>query len=566
VLSQLAWFDEEYLRTDADIKALARKGRGFNLKDQALLGPKQKQAMRNALAVYKDFADRGQIELSVSPLYHPILPLICDSNICQIAHPYTPLPSQFAYPGDAEEQLRRARQYLEEKFGITPAGLWPSEGSVSDQTLALAARSGFSWAATDEGVLAQTLGHAATRDDVYRPYLWKQHAGQISVLFRDHSLSDLIGFVYSRVDPEEAAHHFLESIIASCTPLLERGETPVVSIILDGENAWENYAENGRPFLKKLYEQLAQEERITVTTISEALANVPTREIPQIFPGSWIDANFDIWIGAQEDNTAWELLLRARKKYDETLSSAKARSIPQADIAAAREELLIAEGSDWCWWYGPEHYSANRAEFDQLYRDHLSNVYRLLGEQAPAELGKPILRETGATFHDLPAGFIQPTIDGKQTSPHEWQDAGRYKMTFGSAAIHARRPIIEALYYGTDARNIFFRLDLAEHVAAAAPLTFQFRIRNVEGTAFYLSVGSDAAASLAGHPELPEGSVMAAVDEVCEVQISMSLLHIRPGDPLLFLLTVYRNDLPVGVMPPTGELELRCSPMIAAAF
>ena len=232
------------------------------------MAAKQQQAMRNALAVYKEFADRGQIELSVSAFYHPILPLICDSNICQVAHPYIPLPSQFVYPGDAEEQMRRARRFLEESFGHAPAGLWPSEGSVSDQTLAIAARAGFTWTATDDGVLARTIGHAASADDIYHPYLWRQQGSQIRVLFRDERLSDLIGFVYSRVDPEEAAEHFVGSVIGNCAPLLERGETPVVPIILDGENAWENYPENGRPFLRNLYERLAQESQIAVTTMS----------------------------------------------------------------------------------------------------------------------------------------------------------------------------------------------------------------------------------------------------------------------------------------------------------
>jgi alpha-amylase/alpha-mannosidase (GH57 family) len=566
VLSQLAWFDEEYLRSDPDIRKLAQKGRHFELHEQALLGPKQQQAMRNALAVYKEFADRGQIELSVSALYHPILPLICDSNICQVAHPYTPAPSLFAYPADAEEQLRRARGHMEDRFGRSPAGLWPSEGSVSDQTLAIAARVGFAWTATDDGVLSRTVGHPASVDDTYRPYLWSQRGSQIRVLFRDQHLSDLIGFVYSRVDPEEAAEHFVGSVIGNCAPLLEQGETPVVPIILDGENAWENYPENGRPFLRKLYERLAQESQIAVTTMSEALATAPAREISQIFPGSWIDANFDVWIGAEEDNAAWELLLKARKKYDEVLSSPQAGAISQADRATAWEELLIAEGSDWCWWYGPEHFSANRAEFDQLYRDHLSNVYRLLAQQVPPEFAKPILRDGQATFHDLPGGFIQPAIDGKLSSRHEWRDAGRYRMTFRSAVMHSRRPVVQELYYGTDGKNIFFRLDFSERSATAAPLLFQFTIRNAENASFSLSVGSNTLSFLEERPELPEGSVVAAVDEICEVQISMSALHIRPGDPIFLLVTLYRNGLPVGLVPPTGELQLRCSPMIAAAF
>lgn len=565
VLSQLAWFDEEYLRNDPDVKALAAKGRGYNLHDQKLLGPKQVQAMRNALAIYKEFADRGQIELSASPFYHPILPLICDSNVAQISHPYVPLPPQFAYPGDAEEQLLRARAYFEDKFGRVPNGLWPSEGCVSDQALDIAARVGFKWTASDDGVLAQTLEHEAKPEDTYRPYLWKRPGSEIHVLFRDQYLSNLIGFVYSRMDPDEAAGHFLDCISTNCAPLLERGETPLVPIILDGENAWENYPKNGRPFLEELYRYISDDPQIDAVTISEALASAPAREISHVFPGSWIDSNFDIWIGAQEDNAAWELLLRARKKYDEIISSSKAARIPEADRQTALEELLIAEGSDWCWWYGPEHFSANRPEFDQLYRDHLSNVYRLLDEPIPPDLGQSLLTESDTTFHDPPGGFIQPTIDGKLTSRLEWQDAGRYRMAGRSGAMHSRRPLVQDLYYGTDGQNIFFRLDLIERPSKTAPLTFQFRIRNSEAETFYLSIGSDGQPSLVGE-SLAAGSVSSVVDELAEVRISMSLLHLRRGDPISLKLTVYRDGLPVAVVPRTGELQLLCSPMTAFAF
>ncbi len=564
VLSQLAWFDEEYLRNDPEIKRLAQKGRGYDLGDQRLLGPKQRQAMRNVLSVYKDFAARGQIELSASALYHPILPLLCDSNIAQISHPYVSLPSQFAYPEDAEEQMRRSRLYFEDKFGVQPVGLWPSEGSVSDQMLELAARSGFRWTASDDGVLAMTLEHDAGPEDTYRPYLWKRDRSEIQVLFRDHRLSDLIGFVYSRMDPDEAAEHFLESVITNCMPLISRGETPVVPIILDGENAWENYPENGRPFLQYLYRSASEDPRVAFVTISEALEATAPHEISHIHPGSWIDANFDIWIGAQEDNAAWELLSRARRKYDEVMASGKLKSIPEADRRTAWEELLIAEGSDWCWWYGPEHYSANRAEFDQLYRDHLSNVYRLLGEPVPAELSKPILLASETSFHELPSGLIQPTIDGKVTSRLEWQDAGRYKMTGRSGSMHSRRPLVQELYYGTDGQNIFLRLDLMER-PAIAPLTFQFKVRTIEKETFYVSVGSGERSPLNAE-SVSQPAISSAFGDVCEVQIPMSLLHVRRGDPIFLSLTIYRDGLPVGLVPPTGELELRYSPMTAFAF
>jgi len=566
VLSQLAWFDEDYLQNDRDIKALASKGRDYDLHDQALLGPKQTVAMRNALTVYKEFADRGQIELSASPYYHPILPLICDSNIAQTAHPYGPLPSQYSYPGDAEEQMRRSCLYFEEKFGRTPDGLWPPEGSVSDETFRLAARVGFRWTATDEGVLTRTLETDANASTTYRAYQWQQREFGIKVLFRDQRLSDLIGFVYARMDPAEAAGHFLQTVTNNSAPFLERGEDALVPIILDGENAWENYPENGRPFLRELYRQISEHPDIAAQTISEALVDLPTHPLDHVFPGSWIGSNFDTWIGAKEDNRAWELLLRARKKYDEVLSSPKASSITEKDKKTAWEELLIAEGSDWCWWYGPEHWSANRAEFDQLYRDHLSNVYRMLHEDVPADLAKRILEDGHAAVSELPSGMIQPTIDGKLSARKEWQNAGRHKIDTPPGAMHSHRPLAQDLYYGTDGQNIFLRLDLAERPTHGTGFTVRFKIRNAANESVELEVSADAIQFSEPYLELPEGSVTAAIEDFCEMRISMTALHIRRGDPIFLRLIIHRDGLPVAWLPSGGELELNCTPMTAFAY
>src|SRR5260370_5226040 len=172
VLSQLTWMDEEYLEKDEEISDLAKKGRNYSREDQELMGRKQLQALGKVVPVYRDFAARGQIEISTTPFYHPIVPLLCDSNVGAVSHPYLPLPSQFAYPGDAEEQLARARTYVASTFGASesdevPLGLWPSEGSVSDQTLEIASRLGFRWIASDYAVLARTLNAPLTPASTY---------------------------------------------------------------------------------------------------------------------------------------------------------------------------------------------------------------------------------------------------------------------------------------------------------------------------------------------------------------------------------------------------------------
>lgn len=391
VWSQLAWFDEDFFENDPGVQSLVTKGRHFTFADQQVVARKQRELIGLVLPTYKRLAESGRIEISTTPFYHPILPLLCDSDIASVSHPNVPLPSRFRYPGDARAQLDMSREYITREMGASPAGLWPSEGSVSDEVFSIAAQSGFRWVATDSGILDRTLGHGLDVDALYRPYVWRQGDRQLHVVFRDHFLSDRIGFDYSKTSAADAAEDLLRSIAGNCQGFLDRNEDALVPVILDGENAWEYYDRNGRPFLRELYRRISHDPRMTAATISEALDRIEARPLDHIFPGSWINANFDVWIGAEEDNQAWEHLLKARKAYDEAVS------VPEAKRRLAFEELLIAEGSDWCWWYGPEHATAQRAEFDQLYRDHLANVYRALGLAVPDELSRPISVQTEMT-------------------------------------------------------------------------------------------------------------------------------------------------------------------------
>jgi alpha-amylase/alpha-mannosidase (GH57 family) len=448
VLSQLVWFDEDVLARDPELIELVRKGRDYSLEDQAVMARKEIESLGRVLPVYREFAARKQIEISATSFYHPILPLICDSDIAAVSHPGVTLPRRFSYPGDAREQLCRTRSYMREKLGVAPVGLWPSEGSVSDEALALAAECGFTWAASDNGVLARTLGRDAGCEATYQAYSWQQQNREMRLLFRDHFLSDLIGFHYQHMGAAQAAEHFLNQVRQNCA-----GRDSLVPIILDGENAWEWYQANGRPFLRELYKRISESDDVEALTISEALARHEARPLGSIFPGSWINANFDVWIGAEEDNLAWELLLDARRAYDD------ARDVPENMRKLAYEELLIAEGSDWCWWYGPEHSSDNRPEFDELYRDHLSNVYRALGQEPPAALSRPILRAQPGEIHEPPSNPVHATLDGEVTSYFEWLGAGRYRPDLRSGAMHGGDAGVRDMYYGCDDQNLYVRID-----------------------------------------------------------------------------------------------------------
>jgi alpha-amylase/alpha-mannosidase (GH57 family) len=558
VISQLLWFDEEFREADAGIQGLFAKGHDYTLDDQRLMGEKQREILGKVIPVYREFAASGQIEVSTTPYYHPILPLLCDSNIASVSHPGVPLPPPFRYPEDARRQLQMAREYVHHEFGVAPMGLWPSEGSVSDEVFALAAETGYRWAASDSGVLSRTLGRGAGVDAIYRPYRWQQSGAQLNCVFRDHFLSDLIGFVYSGMDAHQAAHDFLNRIRENCRGILASGRDALVPIILDGENAWEYYDQNGRPFLRHLCRLISQDPQMSALTVSEALGRMEPEPLSHVFPGSWINANFDVWIGAEEDNQAWSQLLRARETYQ------SADHVPEDRRRLAYEELLIAEGSDWCWWYGPEHDSGNRIEFDQLYRSHLANVYRFLNLSPPEELSRPILRVTVSAMHVDPTGPIQPAIDGEVTSYFEWLGAGLYRVDERSGSMHGKKFLVHEVYYGCDEANLYLRVDFhsgSEQVisemearlnitAGAPPESSHVTVRFEHGRAHVTELQTAAASG----GDTPAAEF--AFKQVLEARLSLAALGASAGAPVRFQFSLWQGGLPMDAVPQQGWIEL----------
>jgi alpha-amylase/alpha-mannosidase (GH57 family) len=550
VLSQVTWFDEEFLDHDAEVVYLVAKGRNFSLEDQALAGRKQREILELVLPAYRRLAQSGQIEISTTPYYHPILPLLCDSNIAAVSHPGVPLPSRFHYPDDARRQLEMAREFFSPGFGGKPRGLWPSEGSVSDEVFAIAAGAGFAWAASDSGVLDRTLGHPAGVEELYRPYLWEQGGHSLKVIFRDHFLSDLIGFVYSRMDAAQAADDFLLRIRENCRGILASGRDALVPIILDGENAWEYYDRNGRPFLRELYRRIPLETNMKALTVSEALALSGAEPIDHIFPGSWIGANFDVWIGAEEDNKAWEYLLRARLTYDRTTA------VPEATRRLAYEELLIAEGSDWCWWYGPEHQSEDRAEFDALYRNHLANVYRALNLTPPEELSRPILKTVAAEFRAAPTARIAPTIDGKITSYFEWLGAGLYRLDGRSGSMHGTRSPVREVHYGADGAQLYLRIDFHESkegTLGGVEVRLRVQGRTEESSGSLGAFDSASGNSFVTGPAFPGANC--AFQRILEASVPLTDFGVEPGQLVRFQFSLWKDGLPMDAIPQQGWLE-----------
>ncbi len=486
VLSQIAWFDEFFLE-EKDIAALVAKGHGYSLDDQKLVIAKEREFLGKVLPAHAEAAKKGSIELSATPFYHPILPLVCDTNAGAVSSPGLPLPqNRFRHPEDAREQLTRGLDLHQKVFGMRPKGVWPSEGSLSEEVLAISHSVGIQWMATDEGVLGRSTGLFFSRDGngrlpaplaekLYNIHRYENGSTAMHLVFRDHTISDLIGFVYSGMPPADAARHLIGTIKDAAQPVLAKGRDAVVSIILDGENAWEYYPKSGREFLRRFYDGLQREPGVEAVTISEAIArHKDFGSMTSLVPGSWINANFNVWIGAPEDNRSWDYLHRAREFYAQNAARAS-----EAQRKLAFEEILIAEGSDWNWWYGPEHHSANDRDFDELYRKHLSNVYQALGAVPPDYLAQPISGAEVRPEFVPQTAYIHPRIAGDKVRYFEWMGAAAYSADHRAGAMHGKQFLLDSVYGGIDATYLYGRLDFKGQLPA---LDFEIVV-NVESWA-----------------------------------------------------------------------------------
>lgn len=580
VLSQIAWMDEFFLQ-DPDIIELVRKGRGYSLDDQRLVVSKEREFLAKVLPAYAAAAQRGAIEISTSPFYHPILPLLCDTDTGAVSHHGLPLPERrFRHPEDAREQIVRGLELHERVFGLRPRGMWPSEGSVSDEVLKLASGAGLNWLATDEGVLGRSISVLFERngsgrllpeaaEKLYQIYRWERDDAAISVLFRDHSLSDLIGFVYSGVPAKDAAADFVHRIKESAEPVLAKGRNAVVPVILDGENAWESYPQSGREFLRRLYGAIQKDASFAARTVSEALEEEKSPEpLRSIFPGSWINANFDVWIGAPEDNLAWDHLSDARDLY-----AGRAATVPAPQKSLAYEELLIAEGSDWNWWYGPEHHSDNDHDFDDLYRKHLSNVYHALGAAPPEALARPITGLQVKPQFTPQTAYIHPRIDGRNIGYFDWVGAATLVADRHTSAMHGKLFLLDTGYAGIDEENLYCRLDFmeppsewaapdttllltVETVAADGRLDLAYRLEAV------ISGGklSEVTFGESGESKNSQPAIQAGLDSIFECQIPLELISAAHGTTLRVRFSLWRDRLPLDALPQEGAIELRVVP------
>lgn len=434
---------------------LRDRGFGFTEQDKKNLVDELAKFVGRIVPLYKSLQEQGAIEVSATPFYHPILPVLIDPRCAKEAMPDVSMPSIGTdFRDHAEKHVSSAVDYYKDIFGHAPAGMWPAEGSISDEAAAMFRRAGLRWIAGDEDVLAASidtdLHDEDNRDLIYKKHVFNTDDGPINIFFRDKELSDLFGFTYSGWDAAKAVDDFMERLAViydKCS------FAPIVSVILDGENAWEYYPKNANLFFERLYARLSACNWVETMTMSEAAASdTPEHTVEKIRAGSWIYANFSTWLGHPEKNEAWRILSDAHARYMKNgVSSENSKEI--------EKELMTAEGSDWFWWYGDDHFSLQSDVFDKLFRRHITNIYQLMGEKPPAEVSRPIKKSHKTGLLKSPAGYISPTIDGVVTSFFEWLGAGRFDLKFDAGAMTASSNVLNTLHFGYDEKNIYLRID-----------------------------------------------------------------------------------------------------------
>ncbi len=584
----LTWVHPLAVEQDDCLRDLRDKGRNFTEAERDALLNKHREILKRIIPLHKELAERGQVELTTTPYFHPILPLLFDKKLAREAMPEVRLPRYTGgYPEDAAVHVRRAVEEHERIFGQKPKGMWPAEGSVCQTMLPLLAQHGIRWIATDEEVLSASThgavsrdgrGHVRNPEKLYQAYKVREGGAELGIIFRDHALSDLIGFHYQRGDPNAAAENFM-NCLSGIGQVIEGDEAALVSVILDGENCWEHYPGGGVDFLRALYKACTQTPGVQPMKVGDYLERYPPREIlPRLFAGSWISHNFAIWIGHDEDNTAWDALHQTREyllRHTEegvrgqgsgvskksSVSSLTPGPCPLTPVQRAWEEIYIAEGSDWFWWFGDDHSSAQDALFDYLFRKHLQNVYVLLGDTPPPELGRPISRKAQRVHYTTPRAFLDVKIDGRYTF-FEWVSAGRYicQNERGTMAMAAQGPL-EELYFGFSLSLLLLRIDCTRPAKSALADFDVWRVGFVEPAGFEVRVSNPGRAGqrvelLSNGVAVPNVKIEVGIDQIAELAIPFDALGVAVDEHLQFFVELLRDGQGQDRAPREGAIVL----------
>ena len=556
VWSNLAWVDPLF-REEEPIQYLFEKQRHFTEEDKQSLVKWQFEHIAKIIPTYKKLFQQKKIDISFTPYYHPILPLLCDTNSAKEALPNIELPKKrFAHPEDAEYQIRMSVEKYESLFETKMKGMWPSEGSVSEETARLISQNEIRWIATDEEILHNSLKKSKMSVSENHPHQLFSYNG-LKIFFRDHALSDRVGFVYSGMDPDKAVEDFMEHLYEFQEKYSDELDEVVIPVILDGENAWEYFENDGYEFLDALYKRLSNDPRVQTVGMSEFAETATAKELSALFAGSWINHNFKIWIGHHEDNRAWDLLTTARECLVEFEKNNPA--FDKSILQKARQQIYIAEGSDWCWWYGDEHRGEHNKQFDQIFRKHVSAVYDLLGIELPAEFLKPIYRDDAVFKAVMPDDIVTPIIDGRLTHFYEWAQSGYFDNSDSGGAMHSVSKMIRKINFVYDHNRFYLRIDFN-------PVKFRHTEDLKAVLHIYKPTKFNIEIAFGKYDTVSDETVEYAFKEILEVGIDRMKLFPEGFGQLHFSLSLFDGEKKLETMPETEPIVLDMPPKNQEVF
>ncbi len=534
VLFILSWCGN-YLRESKEIvKNLIKKGRGYTQEEKIELLNSLSSFIKEVIPYYKKLMDKGQIEISTTPFNHPISPLLFDIENGKLANPSTTLPKHEGNFKDyAFMQIDSAVEYYEKLFGKKPQGWWPAEGSVSYDFLKVLNQKGATWACSDQEVLYKS-GHFS-KDDIYKNNTLNFKDKSINLFFRDRELSDLIGFSYSGWDAKSAVADLIQRLRKI---YVNSSQNCSVNIILDGENAWEHYPDNAMEFFELLYSELDDCNWIESRLFDEVANDkkIASNELYELQPGSWINGNFNIWIGHEEKNAAWEMLFQTKADFEKN-----EKHLDEETIKIIKNEFLIAQSSDWFWWYGDDHHTDLGSTFDKLFRTHLMNIYTLMDKKIPENILEPIVQTTSDNndgFAKQATNRITAKLDGKISHFYEWLGSGSMNLANELSSMSMHDFTIEEIYYGCDKEHCYIAL-IGDLTSGIVEMEF-----SSSGKTIKMPISK----SLNSH-----SGISFITDEIMEIQIDKKLVE---NDTISFKL--FDDGKLVQLLPLYSKIEFSC--------
>ena len=566
VLFNLAWCGFT-ARTDPVIAELIAREMHYAEEDKPKILDKQTEFVQRVTDLLAQGSRDSKYELITSPYYHPIIPLIVDSNIARPGLPHHDLISPpFRQPEDADLQIVMAREFISGNLGDVPLGMWPPAGSVSERALDLYAQAGMKYVITDASILKLSLeiSHIGTRH--LQPWAYETPHGPVNMLFRDTDISDALSFRYKDMDAKDAVDDFMERVRARIRDF-PGNHAPMITVVIDGENPWPYFPNFGEEFLQRLFDAIDNEPGLETQAVSEALSEIPPTQIERlagVFPGSWINANFRIWCGDEEKNRAWELLRDTRKFYSDFLELHP--DYAPGTRMEAYLNLLAAEGSDWFWWYGETAHAADEQFFDALFRSYLISVYRLLNQEVPDELSVPVIRKQQLLEQSIPTDVVKPHIDGRVTGFYEWEQAGRLRVGNGFSAMAKSSPsILAAVHYGYTSQMLHLRVDFIRAARELYP-NYALIIRFSEPIQASMTIALRKGTKLPFFAYLmqPECTFLkmeehteCAVDDILEVSIPFAALKLPIGEWAYFKIELYYEGKLIESLPTSSAIAIK---------